>query len=64
MAASKSSSDQPHLLVEMGQDFSRTCTVPMGRGLNITCALPSGGSTLFETTTQRHNEASLYLRKV
>lgn len=62
---SSSSQQTSQLLVQMGQDFSRTCTVPMGRGLNITCTLPSSGSsTASETTTQRHNEASLYLRKL
>ncbi len=53
------------LLVKSGEDFIRTCTVPLSRGLNITCTLPvSGSGTSSDTSTQRHNEATLYLRKV
>ncbi len=57
----------PELLVKSGEDFIRTCTVPLSRGLNITCTLPisgSGSGTSSDTSTQRHNEATLYLRKV
>ena len=54
------------LLVKSGEDFIRTCTVPLSRGLNITCTLPISGSgtSSSDTSTQRHNEATLYLRKV